>query len=292
MVRAEVLLQLARLSPDNAQSLRQAQELLRNLPNSHAKVYALLDLAKQLNHDSLTILMEAVESAEKLNNQRIASFAYGEVGYYYELKRRYAEAKSWTHKARAAAETAIAPDSAYRWHWQMDRILIQTEAPIAAIESYRSAIASLQAIRGDLIQFSRSRTFNFQEKIEPVYRELLQLLLSQNTEDNIDEVLKIRDLLQLSELENFFQIDEPTATLGMSGVVVRAGVNSVLGSLWSIKDRSIVSLISEFYHHWTKLDSSKPESLPGSPHLIWYKMYLTKVILYDLFLKSNIVSLI
>ena len=34
------------------------------------------------------------------------------------------------------------------------------------------------------------------------------------------------------------------------------------------------------------------QKLAGSPHLILYKMYLTEVILYDLFFKTNGISLI
>ena len=210
LVKAQALLQLAKLSPDKTNSLKQAQNILLKLPNSNAKVYALLDLAAQLSHDSLPILLEAVKSAEELDNNRISSFAYGALGYYYEAQQQYREAESWTQKALVAAEAAQAPDSSYRWHWQMGRILTKTGKTEAALFFYRSAITALQAIRSDLVQASRSRTFNFQEKIEPVYRELLQLLLSENVvEDDkrIDDILTVRDLLQLSELENFFQDD-------------------------------------------------------------------------------------
>ena len=40
-----------------------------------------------------------------------------------------------------------------------------------------------------------------------------------------------------------------------------------------------------------KLRTAK-EYPPGSPHLILYKMYLTKVMFYNLFFKSNRISLI
>ena len=210
IIQAKALLQLAKLSRDNAEQLEQAKNILFELYNSPAKVYALLDLAQQLNRNSLTILMEAVKSAEELANNRVSSFAYGALGHYYEVQQQYEEAESWTQKALVAAETAIAPDSSYRWQWQMGRISTKTGNTEVALFFYRSAITSLQAIRSDLVQASRSRTFNFQEKIEPVYRELLQLLLSENVaedEDKIDDILKVRDLLQLSELENFFQDD-------------------------------------------------------------------------------------
>lgn len=208
LVKAEALLQLSKLSPDKTQDLGQIQEILFSLPNSAAKVSALLELSRRLNDDSMSILREAVKSAQKINNPKVTSFAFGAVAYYYERQHQYPEAQLWTQKALAAAEAAQAPDSLYRWHWQMGRILVQTGNPESAIFSYRSAITSLQAIRSDLVQASRDLTFNFQEDIEPIYRQLLQLLLSQNISSvSFDGILQIRDLLQLSELENFFQDD-------------------------------------------------------------------------------------
>ncbi|MEM7760430.1 MAG: CHAT domain-containing protein, partial [Cyanobacteria bacterium P01_A01_bin.40] len=54
---------------------------------------------------------------------------------------------------------------------------------------------------------------------------------------------------------------DPRATLGMSGVAVRAGVNNVLGSLWSVNDRQIVSLINGFYNNWIQNGLSQSEAL-------------------------------
>jgi CHAT domain-containing protein len=51
------------------------------------------------------------------------------------------------------------------------------------------------------------------------------------------------------------------ATLGMSGVAVKAGVNNVLGSLWSVNDRQIVSLVDGFYRSWIQDGLSKSEAL-------------------------------
>lgn len=56
-------------------------------------------------------------------------------------------------------------------------------------------------------------------------------------------------------------IGNERATLGLSGVALRSGVNNVLGSLWAVNDRQIVPLISEFYHQWINGNYSKAESL-------------------------------
>ena len=40
------------------------------------------------------------------------------------------------------------------------------------------------------------------------------------------------------------------AVLGLAGVALRSGVQSVLASLWSVDDKEIVPLISQFYQYW------------------------------------------
>lgn len=51
------------------------------------------------------------------------------------------------------------------------------------------------------------------------------------------------------------------ATLGMSGVAVKAGVSNVLGSLWSVNDQQIVSLVDGFYRNWIQDGLSESEAL-------------------------------
>ncbi len=207
LIKAEALLQLEKLSPDNPNphSLQEARKILSSLPPSWEKVYRLLNLAELMTSDSLPILMSAVSSAKKINNPRVASFAFGAMGNYYEKLQQYTLATFWTQQAQLAASSVQAHDSLYQWYWQMGRILAKTQNKEAAITFYREAISSLQIIRSLLINSTQR---DFQEDIEPVYRELLQLLLSQdNAQENIEEILTLRDLLQKSELENFFQDD-------------------------------------------------------------------------------------
>ena len=67
------------------------------------------------------------------------------------------------------------------------------------------------------------------------------------------------DLLVLSACNTAMGNDR--ATLGLSGVALRSGVNNVLGSLWAVSDQKIVTLLSEFYTQWINNDNSKAESL-------------------------------
>ena len=215
LAQAEALIQVAQLARkydfDAANSLQQAEAILYDLPDSSQKVYALIDLG-QLNNNytpkSVFLLNSALKSAKTINNPRVISFATGAMGKYYESQQQYEPALYWTRQAQLAAEQAQAPDSLYQWDWQAARIYQQTGKTKAAIGAYENAIASLQLIRSNLAQTQGNSLFNFQNDIEPVYRSLIQLLLSNNSSDaNIQKALQTKDLLLLSELENFFQDD-------------------------------------------------------------------------------------
>jgi len=82
-----------------------------------------------------------------------------------------------TRTAQFAAQQVNAPDSLYRWQWQAGRILKSTGAHEQAIAAYEQAIATLQSIRGDIVAANRELQFDFTEQVEPVYRELMELLL-------------------------------------------------------------------------------------------------------------------
>jgi tetratricopeptide (TPR) repeat protein len=218
IARVEALLQLAKLAKDDAQkdsiaveSLLKAEFILSALPDSQQKVYSLIELAKLTDdYDSRaeSILKSAVKTAQKINHPRVASFAFGAMGKHYESQQQYDRALSWTKQAQFTAQQAQAPDSLYQWDWQVARIYQALGDTGASIEAYQRAIASLQSIRNNSFQPQGDPLSNFQSDIEPIYRSLIELLLSNNSDESaLGQALQTKDLLLLSELENFFQDD-------------------------------------------------------------------------------------
>ncbi|MEM7758261.1 MAG: CHAT domain-containing protein, partial [Cyanobacteria bacterium P01_A01_bin.40] len=216
--RVEALLQRAKLaqndpqkSSDAVHSLLEAEVVLSALPDSHQKVYALIELAELTeDYDSRTksVLDMAVEIAQKSDNQRVASFAFGAMGKYYESQQQYDKALSWTKQAQFTAQQAQAKDSLYQWDWQAARIYNAVGETEVAIEAYERAIASLQSIRTNTTQSQGNPLFAFQSDIEPIYRGYIEVLLSNNPGDSdLMLALQTKDLLLLSELENFFKDD-------------------------------------------------------------------------------------
>lgn len=195
----------------------EAMVLLDAVPDSRSKAYALINLAESLSaNDSQNIkvqnLEKAIATSRRLSDQRAESFALTTLGAIYEKMGNLGKAMELTQQAQFAAQQVYATDSLYRAQAQAGRIYNAQGEREAAITSYRGAIASLQSIRGDIAVASKDLQFDLRDSVEPVYRELMALLLedgakekeSKNQFSKIAEVLQVSELLQLNELQNFF----------------------------------------------------------------------------------------
>ena len=204
----KALLQLFKLNKEH-QLLNQAARISSSLPDSYQKIYALIELGRLTNNSrqSEIILQSAVKHSLDHNNPRVASFALGNLGNYYEDNQRYDEALLWTRKAIASARKVQSADSLYQWNWQEARILGVLGKRDQSAIAYEDAISSLQLIRKEYAQAKTELAVDFQNKIDPVYREYLEILLENDSSSDLKRALEVRELLQLSELENFFQDD-------------------------------------------------------------------------------------
>ncbi len=81
--------------------------------------------------------------------------------------------------------------------------------PKEAIVAYQQAVNTLQSLRYDLVAINPQAQFDFREQVEPVYRQLVELLLqpqgnSQPSEDNLRQARDTIEALQLAELTTSF----------------------------------------------------------------------------------------
>jgi CHAT domain-containing protein len=136
----------------------------------------------------------------------------GTLGKLYEQSQRWKEAKTLTEKALSIAQAMNADDLAYQWQWQLGRLLKVQKKNEEAIAAYRQSVTTLQSIRRDLLAANPEIQFEFRESVEPVYRQLVDLLLqpssNQDKETSQEKLLQAREAiesLQLAELENFFR---------------------------------------------------------------------------------------
>ncbi|MBS0150708.1 MAG: CHAT domain-containing protein [Nitrospira sp.] len=143
------------------------QRLLSHLPQEHDAL--LLRTAG--------VLQEAAMIAERLGDKRTLSYALGYLGHLYETSFRMDEALQLTRRALFAAQSVDAPESLYRWQWQLGRQLTAVGQLDQAIASYQQATLTLQPIRAELTQAASDGVVGEQDTLKPLFFELADLLL-------------------------------------------------------------------------------------------------------------------
>ncbi len=248
---------------DNAKALLpDIQSDFAGLSSSRAAVYAGIDFARSLQKlsdvgqafpptqnlpdvgqafpptqnlpDAGQTLNTAVKMAKNLGDKRAEAYALGYLGECYEKQGMIESAKNQTQKALELLLEDSSRDNreiAYRWQWQLGRILKTEGDSKGALAAYAEAFNTLQSLRQDLAGINRDAQFSFQEEVEPVYRELVRLLLqSENSEYALKQLVllnssrnqesgsdpetpqntaelapRVFEALQVAELDNFFR---------------------------------------------------------------------------------------
>lgn len=214
------------------QQWQQVDSLLPEIKSSIAKlstnpsrrgVYARVNLAKSLiklsSHNHLkdeylnqtkSLLTNAIKQAQKLEDTKAESYALGTLGYLYEQYQQWSPGRKYTQQAVQLAQVINAPELTYQWQWQLGRLLKTQGNHSGAIASYTEAVGALESLRGDLAATNADAQFSFRESVEPVYRELVSLLLKPPagksvSQDHLAQARNTIESLQLAELNNFFR---------------------------------------------------------------------------------------
>lgn len=175
-------------------------------------------LQDKFRNEAAQILAEAVKQSQTINDQYTLAYALGSFGGAYEQSRQIPEAIALTERALAIAQTISAPDIAYRWQWQLGRLLKDNRDQQGAIAAYSEAVKTLTQLRSDLAFINANVQFSFRESVEPVYRQFVSLLLEADQTDktkgvgvekqkNLAKAQSVIESLQLAELVNFFRAD-------------------------------------------------------------------------------------
>mgnify|MGYP005850807465 CR=1 FL=1 len=156
------------------------------------------------------LLAETIQQTQSLGDRRAESYALGSLGHLYETQSQWRDAQTVTEAALLLAQSSNDADIAYRWQWQLGRILAAQSNREGAIAAYQTAIATLQSIRSDLVAINLEVQFSFQESIEPIHRELVSLLLTsdstgKSSPNDLETARTVIESLQQAELENFFR---------------------------------------------------------------------------------------
>ncbi|WP_448265505.1 CHAT domain-containing protein [Nostoc sp. DSM 114159] len=201
----------------------QIKTQLHDLPLSRTAISARINFGQSLMQfrkktiadtpswlDIAQLLATAIEQAKSLQDRRTQSYAIGVLGQVYEQTQQLSDAQNLTQQALLIAQDIDAKDIGYQWQWQLGRLL-KTKGDIkGAVAAYTEAVDNLQALRSDLVAVNSAVKFSFREEVEPVYRQLVDLLLqsqgnSQVSSENLAKASNTIESLQIAELENFFR---------------------------------------------------------------------------------------
>ncbi len=152
------------------------------------------------------LLAIAQQQAHQLGHPRAEATAIGQLGGIYEQTGQWATAQQLTQTALQLARQLASPELVYPWEWQLGRILKAAQQPTAAIAHYTAAVNVLRSLRQDLTGLAPDVQFSFRDQVEPVYRELVDLLLQPNADQaQLKQARQVVESLQLAELNNFFR---------------------------------------------------------------------------------------
>ena len=171
------------------------------------------------------MLAQTVQAARQIQDPRTEAYALKEWGDFYRSTKQLSRAQKLTQESLNIARQLQADDIIAQSAWELGRLYKQQNQRKEAIATYREAVNALKAIRGDLVAVNPDVQFSFRESVEPVYRELVGLLLEEQPQQaNLLEARNLIESLQITELDNFLreacldkaeQIDQidPTATV-------------------------------------------------------------------------------
>jgi CHAT domain-containing protein len=194
-------------------------EHLADLPASREAIYAKVNLAESLMQlesngggeeekgtTAIDILQKSLQQAKELEDPRAESYTLGTLGKFYERQQQWQQAQKLSESALQIAEEINASDISYQWQWQLGRVMNAQNNLAGAIAAESKAVKTLQFLRKDLVTINPDVQFSFRDSVEPVYRDLVRLLLTSNPDvNNLKKAREVIESLQVAELENFFR---------------------------------------------------------------------------------------
>jgi CHAT domain-containing protein len=203
-----------------AQSL--SQTIQRQLPTSpisrsqieqQIRITQLIAQLPTIAPETLQLASRSLENAipptKAFNDPRLESYLLGSLGRLAEHQQQWDTARTFTQQAIQLVQMLNMPDVNYRWQWQLGRILKAQKQPQPATQAYQAALSEIKLLRNDLNASSLDSQFSFRSVIEPIHRQLVELLLQpdrpENLQANLQKAREAIEGLQSAELNNFFR---------------------------------------------------------------------------------------
>ena len=162
--------------------------------------------------DIQTLTTTAYHQAQSLGDPAAAANALGYVAAVTQQTGTLAQSQQLTEQALQQLSVYNHPELVYPWQWQLGRLYQRQDNRKAAIAAYTLAYETLQSLRRDLVATDPDIQFTFRDRVEPVYRELVDLLLQPESiqenasgQEHLKQARDVIESLQLAELNNFFR---------------------------------------------------------------------------------------
>jgi len=156
-------------------------------------------------------LHTTINQATDLHDFQLQGESWALLGHLYETlgqtPTNLDDALTATNRALEFALKAQQPELEYRLQWQLGRILKRQDKVKAAIAAFTASVQTIQSLRRDLVILNPDVQFSFRDAIEPVYRELADLLLKEEapSQENLKAARETIDTLQTLEVENYLR---------------------------------------------------------------------------------------
>ena len=184
-----------------------AQDILQIIAQTQPaqrQIFLLIEASRVIDNNQSKLIEAAIEIAKNISDYRGLSFSLLELANWKLEQQDYSSALALAQQAQQAAQNNFDDDSLAISSRLIGKIYNHLQQQELAQQAYLTAISSWQKIQQQLIGSKPEIIFNFQEQNEATYRELLGLLLSSQKPENLSLALEIADLLQISQIQNYF----------------------------------------------------------------------------------------
>jgi CHAT domain-containing protein len=190
----------------NHEQLARGRTILAKLPPSRSLVFSMLNWARIDGEKTDLWLKSAQYLAQRLGDRTLESYVFLELAHFYNRSGKLQQALSSLEKAEFLASSEPPNDSLYRSQWLGGKIAGKMTLDSLAIKNYQNAITSIDILARNVEPTSRQEISQFNQEIQPVYRDALEFILNQPKirQTDLQKALVISDKLRLSELRSYF----------------------------------------------------------------------------------------
>ncbi|MBD2329149.1 CHAT domain-containing protein [Alkalinema sp. FACHB-956] len=192
-------------------------EAHRSLPPSHAALYSAINFVASLNRLTQPIpglpiqklqefMVETIQVAHQLGDTQAEAYALNELARLYAQHRQWQNATKVAQQSLTLARQLNSPSLISQAAWQLGLLHQKQGHRADAIQFYEEAVRALQSMRGDLVAMNPDIQFSLRESVEPVYRQLIELLMEgQPSQESLKRSRELIEALKVAELDNFFR---------------------------------------------------------------------------------------